>query len=208
MPGILLEYEPDDVEFIVACWFEEAPAGDDRNGPYDAQRAAWMVAHIYELVHTDFRDSLDPLEFATLILTEGEVEAWAQLAQRLVALGYSVYDSDTRFEVYPEGTVDRVGEVMVRMHVQRWGALPDSIGVVPASEAWDAAESNDYMAVLVEPFVRTATVAVENPDDELDEPGACPICGGPGIPFGTLGRVAHFSCRNCGLGYSREAVRA
>lgn len=34
---------------------------------------------------------------------------------------------------------------------------------------------------------------------------ACPVCGGPGVLLGTLGRVDHYRCRDCGLGFSSEA---
>lgn len=41
-----------------------------------------------------------------------------------------------------------------------------------------------------------------------DEPAAneiaCPNCGGPGVELGSLGRRAHYRCRNCGTDFSDE----
>jgi hypothetical protein len=34
-------------------------------------------------------------------------------------------------------------------------------------------------------------------EDEEDYP-TCPVCAGPGVPLGTLGRRAWYRCRNCG----------
>ena len=33
----------------------------------------------------------------------------------------------------------------------------------------------------------------------------CPVCGGVGGLRGVLGEVAHFTCRNCGLGFFIDA---
>jgi hypothetical protein len=41
-------------------------------------------------------------------------------------------------------------------------------------------------------------------DDPLDENPTCPQCGGPGVPLGTLGKLAHFRCRNCGWDFSAD----
>lgn len=32
----------------------------------------------------------------------------------------------------------------------------------------------------------------------------CPICHGPGVYLGALGRWKHYRCRNCGMTYSKE----
>ncbi len=32
----------------------------------------------------------------------------------------------------------------------------------------------------------------------------CPLCGGPLIPLGILGRLLHTRCRNCGMSCTRE----
>jgi transposase-like protein len=32
----------------------------------------------------------------------------------------------------------------------------------------------------------------------------CPICEGPGIVLGVLGTLKHFSCRNCGMQFSKR----
>lgn len=40
--------------------------------------------------------------------------------------------------------------------------------------------------------------------DVLDNP-SCPICGGVGIPLGSLGKLIWFICRNCGAQFSQEA---
>jgi len=53
---------------------------------------------------------------------------------------------------------------------------------------------------------------VDHDDDELpfggeydpDENPTCPQCGGPGVPLGTLGKLAHFRCRNCGWDFSAD----
>jgi len=34
----------------------------------------------------------------------------------------------------------------------------------------------------------------------------CPMCGGPGIFLGQLGHREHFTCRDCGMGYSIDAA--
>ena len=38
---------------------------------------------------------------------------------------------------------------------------------------------------------------------EADE-AECPMCGGPGVSLGQLGRLHHYRCRNCGVGFSHE----
>jgi transposase-like protein len=30
----------------------------------------------------------------------------------------------------------------------------------------------------------------------------CPVCGGPGVLLGTLGRRTHYRCRDCGMDFS------
>ena len=35
-----------------------------------------------------------------------------------------------------------------------------------------------------------------------EEEVPCPMCGYTNTPMGTLGRVIHYSCRACGMGYS------
>ena len=32
----------------------------------------------------------------------------------------------------------------------------------------------------------------------------CPMCNGPGIVLGSLGRLTHFRCRNCGWDFTQE----
>jgi tRNA(Ile2) C34 agmatinyltransferase TiaS len=29
----------------------------------------------------------------------------------------------------------------------------------------------------------------------------CPVCTGEGVPLGQLGRLMHFTCRDCGMGF-------
>lgn len=41
-------------------------------------------------------------------------------------------------------------------------------------------------------------------DDEDETPLECSACGGPLVVLGTLGRLEHFRCRNCGLERSRD----
>jgi hypothetical protein len=41
--------------------------------------------------------------------------------------------------------------------------------------------------------------------DGADEP-SCPMCHGPGKLLGSLGAKEHFMCRNCGVGFHREAA--
>jgi hypothetical protein len=41
-------------------------------------------------------------------------------------------------------------------------------------------------------------------DDEDDDDVYCPLCGGEGVPLGTLGRRAHYRCRNCGIDFSSK----
>jgi len=36
----------------------------------------------------------------------------------------------------------------------------------------------------------------------------CPVCGGPGIFLGQLGRLEHFRCRDCGMGFHLDAAHA
>lgn len=40
--------------------------------------------------------------------------------------------------------------------------------------------------------------------DLEDSSAECPICGGPGMPLGRLGRRMHYRCRNCGMDFSKE----
>lgn len=43
-------------------------------------------------------------------------------------------------------------------------------------------------------------------DEEDAVPGpSCPMCHGPGQMLGSLGNKEHFMCRNCGVGFHREA---
>ncbi len=57
------------------------------------------------------------------------------------------------------------------------------------------------------------TEALAIADAQADAPDAaeepepnptCQMCGGPGISLGTLGRLEHFRCRNCGVDFSYE----
>ncbi len=32
----------------------------------------------------------------------------------------------------------------------------------------------------------------------------CPVCEGPPVHLGTLGKIEHWTCRNCGMQYSTE----
>jgi hypothetical protein len=48
----------------------------------------------------------------------------------------------------------------------------------------------------------------EDEPDEDAEPPECPACSGPGIALGTLGRRAHFRCRNCGMDFSHDTAHA
>jgi len=41
--------------------------------------------------------------------------------------------------------------------------------------------------------------------DELDEDNlitCCPVCDGPGIFLGALGKMQYFRCRDCGMDFS------
>lgn len=40
--------------------------------------------------------------------------------------------------------------------------------------------------------------------DDTDDAPTCPACGGPGVLLGTLGRLEHFRCRDCGAEFSRR----
>ena len=42
-------------------------------------------------------------------------------------------------------------------------------------------------------------------EEEPEDNPECPVCAGPGVPLGTLGRLSHFRCRNCGIDFSRNA---
>jgi transposase-like protein len=33
---------------------------------------------------------------------------------------------------------------------------------------------------------------------------SCPACGGPGVALGSLGRLMHYRCRNCGINFHCE----
>lgn len=50
-----------------------------------------------------------------------------------------------------------------------------------------------------------ATIETEIHDDEENEP--CPVCGGPGMQMGGLGRLTWHRCRDCGMQFSTEAPR-
>ena len=57
------------------------------------------------------------------------------------------------------------------------------------------------------PEAKTAYSTWSEDDDEFDdgpEPELCPVCGGPGIELGTLGRLTHFRCQNCGWEWSEN----
>jgi len=41
-------------------------------------------------------------------------------------------------------------------------------------------------------------------EDDLPEPADCPVCGGPGVPLGALGRLEHYRCRDCGMDFNRD----
>jgi transposase-like protein len=62
----------------------------------------------------------------------------------------------------------------------------------------------------------TVTTLPENQQDDSDDPTSveyeveeiispCPICGGFGVYVGTLGNLAHFRCRSCGIPFFIEA---
>ncbi|QIL78967.1 hypothetical protein G7047_02795 [Diaphorobacter sp. HDW4A] len=36
-------------------------------------------------------------------------------------------------------------------------------------------------------------------------PPTCPLCQGPGIALGSLGRLHWYRCRHCGMDFSRAA---
>lgn len=42
-------------------------------------------------------------------------------------------------------------------------------------------------------------------DDVDDDPISCPICGGPLLRLGQLGRLIHSRCRTCGIEHSVQA---
>lgn len=44
-------------------------------------------------------------------------------------------------------------------------------------------------------------------DDDVEFDPECPACGGPGVPLGTLGRLAHFRCRDCGTNFSQDVSK-
>lgn len=44
----------------------------------------------------------------------------------------------------------------------------------------------------------------EESEPEDEEPVPCPACGGDGGLLGKLGSLSHYSCRNCGMQFSRE----
>lgn len=39
--------------------------------------------------------------------------------------------------------------------------------------------------------------------DEFDYSTDCPVCGGAGVPLGSLGSVRHFRCRQCGSDFEK-----
>lgn len=41
--------------------------------------------------------------------------------------------------------------------------------------------------------------------EESDSEWECPACAGPVVPMGTLGKIEHGKCRNCGWTASRNA---
>lgn len=45
------------------------------------------------------------------------------------------------------------------------------------------------------------------PWEELEE-YTCPVCDGPGVPIGDLGRLSWFRCRYCGMDFNVETKEA
>lgn len=43
----------------------------------------------------------------------------------------------------------------------------------------------------------------EDSDEPMENP-PCPMCSGPGVPLGTLGRRKHFRCQDCGYDFSED----
>ena len=39
-----------------------------------------------------------------------------------------------------------------------------------------------------------------------DSYGVCPMCEHVNVPYGSLGRLAHYRCAGCGAWFSREVV--
>jgi tRNA(Ile2) C34 agmatinyltransferase TiaS len=40
-----------------------------------------------------------------------------------------------------------------------------------------------------------------------DNTHACPVCEGPGVLLGILGRLEHYRCRNCGMPFEVREVQ-
>ena len=45
-------------------------------------------------------------------------------------------------------------------------------------------------------------VGAEEPEEEPEPTGECPLCEGPGVYQGTMGQRPHFRCRNCGIDFN------
>lgn len=38
----------------------------------------------------------------------------------------------------------------------------------------------------------------------MTNPMPCPLCTGPGVPLGRMGRLAWYRCRDCGIDFYEE----
>lgn len=50
-----------------------------------------------------------------------------------------------------------------------------------------------------------AEIEDEDDDEDVDVQLDCPVCDGPLFALGSLGRVAHFRCRDCGADHAIDS---
>jgi tRNA(Ile2) C34 agmatinyltransferase TiaS len=58
-----------------------------------------------------------------------------------------------------------------------------------------------FMGNIEDPAADDTSLDPFNPTEEA--PG-CPICDGPGIKLGSMGKLTWFRCRNCGGEYNAQ----
>jgi transcription elongation factor Elf1 len=70
---------------------------------------------------------------------------------------------------------------------------------------------NDWKAELTENTGNKYSAGLQDFGDdwqfgggEEDTPPECPMCGGPGVFMGSLGKLDHFRCRNCGANFNTQ----
>lgn len=93
MTGKEHEIEPENTDdFIVAVWFDEMPEASEETHEWLRRELENVAGETGANLH-DLYDDAEPT-----------AELFRQVGERVRALGFDTYDSDTRFLVLPNGT--------------------------------------------------------------------------------------------------------